>query len=133
MFTVILIELRWIYFYIFTLLFQGNSPKNNSASRQIELTPEELSLSNERHSPGVVLFSFQRQPSFAGAEDVGQIFSDINAVRLCRVDNRIGSSTGVGSFRRGGKQPVFLPMTKGFTALSAKLLSIGICVSSRKA
>ena len=53
MFTVILIELRWIYFYIFTLLFQGNSPKNNSASRQIELTPEELSLSNERHLRGL--------------------------------------------------------------------------------
>ena len=27
----------------------------------------------------------------------------------------------------------FLPITKGFTALSAKLLSIGICGSSRKA
>ena len=58
-------------------------------------------------SPGVVLFRFQRQPSFAGAEDVRQIFFDINAVCLCCVDDRIGCSTGIGSFRRGGKQPVF--------------------------
>jgi len=38
---------------------------------------------------------------------VGQILSDIYAVCLGGVDNRIGSSTGVGSFRRGEKQPIF--------------------------
>ena len=47
-------------------------------------------------SPGVVLFRFQRQPSFAGAEDGCQIFSDIHAVCLCGFDDRIG---GTGSFR----------------------------------
>ena len=63
---------------------------------------------------GGVLFRFQRQPSLAGAEDAGQIFSDIYAVCLCGVDNRIGSSTGVSSFRRGGKQPVFPADDKKF-------------------
>lgn len=63
---------------------------------------------------GGVLFRFQRQPSLSGAEDIGQIFSGIYAVFLCSVDNRIGSSTGVGSFRRGGKQPVFPTDDKRF-------------------
>lgn len=63
---------------------------------------------------GGVLFGFQRQPSLTGAEEIGQISSDIYAVCLCGVDNRIGSSTGAGSFRRGGKQPVFPTDDKRF-------------------
>ena len=40
---------------------------------RVKLTLEEFVRSKERDSPGVVLFRLQRQPSFAGAEDVGQI------------------------------------------------------------
>ena len=70
--------------------------------------------SNERYSPGDVLFGFQRQPSLAAAEEVGQIFFDINAVCLCGADNRIVCRTGIGFFRRGGKQPVFPADDKRF-------------------
>ena len=61
-------------------LFRNLVPQNNPSSRQIELTPEEISLSKERYSPGAFysdfldgfIFGFQRQTSFAGEEDVGQ-------------------------------------------------------------
>lgn len=78
------------------------------------INPRRMGALKRETFSGGVLFGFQRQPSLAGAEDVGQIFSNIYAVCLYGVDNRIGSSTGVGSFRRGGKQPVFSADDKRF-------------------
>ena len=114
----------YYYQHLIIRLYHKLRILSNPSSRQIELPPRRMRCSLKRAtSPGDVLFRFQRQPSFTGAEDVRQIFFDINTVCLCCVDNRIGSRTGVSSFWRGGKQPVFSADDKRFCRSSAQFFS----------